>query len=250
MSTDSLVSIVMPAFNASRFIAAAIESVLSQTYPHWELLVVEDCSSDNTLEIARNYANKDDRIRIFPQSRNQGVTAARNHALSNARGKYIAFLDSDDLWEPEKLSLQVAFMQSNGISICYSGYQRIDQNGAKLAQVMPPLQTDYRGLLKGNVIGNLTGIYDAESLGKENFKPYKHEDYVAWLALIKRAGKAVGLAQPLASYRVYEGSVSSNKIRTLGWQWRIYRECEQLNRLHSTWLMLNYMTRAVGKRLG
>lgn len=246
---DSLVSIIMPAYNASRFIGAAIDSVLAQTWPAWELLVVEDCSRDNTLAIARGYADKEARIRVFPQSRNQGVTAARNLALANAKGKYIAFLDSDDLWEPEKLSLQVAFMKNTGASVCYSGYQRIDQNGSKLAKVMPPSQTDYRNLLRGNVIGNLTGIYDAEALGKEPFKAYRHEDYVAWLALVKRAGKAVGISQPLASYRVYDGSISSNKIKTLGWQWRIYRESEQLNSLYSAWLMLHYAARAVFKRI-
>lgn len=250
MSTDSLVSIVMPAFNASRFIAAAIESVLSQSHHDWELLVVDDCSTDNTLEIVRDYANTDDRIHILPLAINQGVTAARNHALANARGRYIAFLDSDDLWEPQKLSQQLAFMKTAGVSICYSAYQRIDQNGVKLGKVVPPLQTDYKNLLKGNVIGNLTGIYDAELLGKEMFQPYKHEDYVAWLALIKRAGHAAGIAQSLASYRVYAGSVSSNKIKTLGWQWRIYRECERLGPVYSGWLMLHYAVRALFKRLG
>lgn len=249
MSTDSLVSIIMPAFNASRFIGAAIDSVLAQTHPHWELLIVEDCSRDDTLVIVKNYANCDPRIRVFPQPRNQGVTEARNHALAQARGKYIAFLDSDDLWEPDKLSLQLDFMREHQVQVCYSGYQRINQHGEKLSRVLPPQRVDYQALLRGNVIGNLTGIYDAEALGKEAFKHYRHEDYVAWLALVKRAGSAMGPARLLASYRVYEGSISSNKIKTLGWQWRIYRESEGLNPLYSAWLMMNYAVQAVFKRM-
>lgn len=246
--SPDLVSIVMPAYNAGRYLGSAIESVLAQTWPHWELLVVNDASKDDTAEIALRYQQQDTRIRVLQQPVNQGVAAARNRALAEARGEFIAFLDSDDLWLPEKLSLQLDFLRKHNARVVYSGYIRMDENGTETGTVVPPSRIDYRGLLKGNVIGNLTGMYSAAALGKQQFGKFRHEDYVAWLALVRRAGEARGLPQPLGRYRVYAGSTSGNKLRTIGWQWRIYRDSEGLSLPRSGALMLHYACHALAKR--
>lgn len=249
MSLKNPVSIVMPAYNAGRFIDQAIQSVVSQTYTEWELLIVDDCSSDSTPQIVAKWIDRDARIKVFRQTVNQGVVAARNLALSKASGRYIAFLDSDDFWEVTKLERQISFMDSQNVAVCYSGYRRVDERGLLLAEVHPALRVDYEALLRGNEIGNLTGVYDSAKLGKEFFKSFRHEDYVAWLALVKRAGEARGLPELLASYRVYGGSISSNKIKVLSWQWRIYRESEGIELVRALWLMFTYAIRAIQKRI-
>jgi teichuronic acid biosynthesis glycosyltransferase TuaG len=247
--SNKLVSIVMPAYNAEPYLAAAIESVISQTYPAWELLIVNDASTDETPAIAERFQRLDERIKVFTQSENTGVAKARNSALEQAKGKYIAFLDSDDLWVPNKLEKQIAFMLANQVIISYGAYQRIDERGNNLGTVWPLKELDYATLLKSNFIGNLTGVYDAEMLGKECFGDFRHEDYVAWLALVKRAGKAMSVDEVLGSYRVYTGSASSNKLKAALWQWRIYRQSQLLGIPQSCWLMLHYFYHAIHKRV-
>ncbi|MES2625860.1 MAG: glycosyltransferase family A protein [Pseudomonadota bacterium] len=249
MSENNLVSIIMPAYNAELYIALAIESILGQTYQQWELLVVNDASSDRTQNIVEELQKKDARIFLLTNKTNSGIADSRNLALRNAKGRFIAFLDSDDLWLPEKLSTQVIFMTERSASISYSGYSRVNEKGAYLGSVRPPELIAYNDLLKTNHIGNLTGIYDCESLGKEYFKKFKHEDYIAWLNLIKRAGYAYGLPKELAQYRVYAGSASSNKFKTINWQWRIYRDSEHISLLRSCFLMGSYIWNAVLKRM-
>jgi glycosyltransferase involved in cell wall biosynthesis len=246
---DDLVSIIMPAYNAELYIGSAIESIVGQSYQNWELLVVNDASLDKTASIVEEIAERDSRVLSLTNTTNMGIANSRNRALKNAKGRFIAFLDSDDLWLPEKLTTQLAHMADKKASISYSGYTRINERGKYLGTVMPPKLVTYNELLKSNCIGNLTGLYDCKSLGKEYFMDFKHEDYIAWLNLLKRAGCAHGIPQELAQYRVYSGSASSNKFKTLGWQWRIYRESEQLPVFKSSLLMISYITNAVSKRL-
>lgn len=246
---DDLVSIIMPAYNAELYIESAIESILRQSYQNWELLVVNDASSDKTGGIVEKIAQKDPRVLLFTNVTNMGIAGTRNVALKNAKGRFIAFLDSDDLWLPDKLTAQLAYMTDKRASIVYSGYTRINEHGKYLGTVIPPKLVTYKDLLKSNFIGNLTGVYDCKYLGKEYFKKFKHEDYIAWLHLLKRAGSAYGIPQELAQYRVYSGSTSSNKFKTIAWQWRIYRESEQLSVLKSFVLMGSYIRNAVAKRL-
>lgn len=248
MLENNLVSIIMPAYNAESHIASAIESILKQTYRSWELLVVNDASSDMTGEIVEKIKKSDSRISLFTNATNMGIADSRNLALKSAKGKFIAFLDSDDLWLPDKLSTQLAFMSNSNVCITYSGYSRINESGKFLCTVMPPKLISYEDLLKTNHIGNLTGIYDCEILGKEYFKKYKHEDYIAWLNLIKRAGQGHGILQELAQYRVNSGSASANKFKAITWQWRIYRESERLSISKSCILMGSYVWHAVLKR--
>ncbi len=249
-STDKpKVSIVMPAFNAARYIEQAVGSVIEQTYQNWELLIVDDASNDQTLEIARKLAAGDARIRVFTNDHNLGVAESRNLALREASGCYIAFLDSDDLWLPEKLAKQVEFMLRHDVAVCYANYRRIDEHGNSLGAVVPPNRIDYELLLKSNFIGNLTGIYNAGALGKQYFSKFGHEDYVAWLDLVRKTNLACSVGEELALYRVYGGSISGNKLKAARWQWKIYRNHLSLGIVRSFRLMLSYFYYALRKRV-
>lgn len=248
MPHTSLVSIIMPAYNAARFIEQAVESVAAQTYTNWELLIINDCSTDNTSEIICQLMEKYSQIRFFDQKINQGVAKTRNIAIDEAKGEYIAYLDSDDIWLPQKLEKQLAFMEKYQALVCFSAYQRINAESNDLNQVSIPAEITYTGLLKSNFIGNLTGIYNAKKLGKCRLESIKHEDYVAWLKLVKQAGKAYGINEVLARYRVYGESTSSNKLKTIAWQWKIYRRSENLNIFKSLYYMACYAYFAIQKR--
>jgi glycosyltransferase involved in cell wall biosynthesis len=239
----------MPAYNSEEYITLAIESVVNQTHSDWELIIVDDFSKDRTASIIGGYARKDPRIVFLQQQQNQGVAATRNRALEVAQGEYIAFLDSDDYWRSNKLERQLAFMAEKGALICCSNYARIDEKGNVLGVVEPPRSIHYKDLLKSNFIGNLTGIYKAKELGKVFFKSIGHEDYVAWLTVLKSGNPAYCIPEVLAFYRVYDQSTSSNKFKTINWQWKIYREEEQLNFCHSLYLMFFYMFYALRKRV-
>lgn len=239
----------MPAYNAELFLEIAVKSVKVQSYINWELIIVNDASKDNTLEISRQLETQDARIQVCNMDENQGVAKARNLALEKAKGKYIAFLDSDDIWQADKLERQVNFMEKNKVLVCYSAYQRINEHGTKLGKVTPPLAIDYKKLLKSNFIGNLTGIYNADILGKQFFADFKHEDYVAWLALLKKSGRAESVNDVLGQYRVYAGTTSSNKFKTMIWQWKIYRYSQSLGFFYSCWLMACYCWYALNKRV-
>ncbi len=251
MSTADLVSVVMPLYNAERFLRRPVESVLAQTHANLELVVVDDGSTDDSADIVESYARNDDRVRLVRAERNGGVAAARNRAIAEARGRYVAFLDSDDWWHPEKLQRQLALLESRQAAIAYARYQRVAEDGSELNLVVPPMQVGHRDMLRSNFIGNCTGIYDRQRLGGDGqFRKIGHEDYVFWLELVKRAGLAVCVPgeEPLAWYLVRDGSVSSNKLRAARWQWRIYREVEQLGVMRSAWYMSHYVWNALAKR--
>ncbi len=243
-----LVSVVMPVYNAAATMERSIESVLAQSHREVELILVNDGSRDGSAAIVDAYAKRDPRVVAVHQA-NGGVAAARNRGLQEARGTHVAFLDSDDWWDRDKLALQLAHMARTGACVCYTAYQRMAEDGRALTMVVPPERVDYAGMLYSNRIGNLTGIY-ARSLGDVAFQKMGHEDYVFWLDRVRRAGHAERVAEvrPLAYYLVRGGSVSANKLRAAGWQWRIYRETEQLNWARSAWCMLHYMAHALLKR--
>ncbi|GAA65000.1 hypothetical protein P20311_2804 [Pseudoalteromonas sp. BSi20311] len=230
---QELVSIIMPSYNAEKFIRESINSVLEQTYQNWELLITDDVSKDNTVSIVKQYTKNDPRIRLVEQSDNGGAGLARNDSISRAKGKYIAFLDSDDLWVPEKLHKQISFMQKNKIPFSYTGYQKFTGDKQLLGQVIPPSETTYNELLNSNVIGCLTAIYDCQALGKQYMPTIrKRQDMALWLNILKLTPKAYGIQASLAYYRVDVG-MSSNKIEILKWQWRLYRDVEQLSIIKS-----------------
>jgi len=220
---QSLVSIIMPAYNAELYIKSAIESVIQQTYKNWELLITDDHSTDSTQQIVENYALLDRRIKLLVNSKNGGAGVARNNSIKAARGRYIAFLDADDQWLPEKLIKQIAFMQKNNYVFTFTAYQKVEGN-EKRAIITPPKYTTYHKLLGGNVIGCLTAIYDTEVLGKR-YMPLirKRQDMGLWLNILKDVQRAYCLNESLAFYRVDTG-MTQNKLEILKWQWRFYRE--------------------------
>jgi teichuronic acid biosynthesis glycosyltransferase TuaG len=248
--SEDLVSIVMPAYNAEPFLERSVASVLAQTFADWELLIVDDRSTDATWRMAQGFAAADARVRPLQQAQNGGVAAARNAGIEAARGSHIAFLDSDDWWHPRKLELQVGAMRQSGARVSYAAYQRVSESGKILSKVSPPPRIAYRDMLKSNHIGNLTGMY-RRSLGDVRFQRIGHEDYVFWLQLMRLADNAIRVDhdEPLAYYLVRDGSVSANKWRAAGWQWRIYREVLGLGAPAAAWYMGFYLWHAVGKRI-
>lgn len=244
------VSIVMPAYNAAAFIERSVASVRAQTFRDWQLLIVDDCSKDDTWQLIERYAAEDARIRPLRQPQNGGVAAARNAGIAAAGTALIAFLDSDDWWHPRKLELQVAHMRASGAKISYSGYRRVAEDGKVLSDVMPPARVSHTDMLKSNHIGNLTGMYDRSVAPDVRFRRVGHEDYVFWLELVRSAGTAVRFDhdEPLAFYLVRNASLSGNKLRASGWQWRIYRDIEKLNVLSAARYMVHYTWNALRKR--
>jgi teichuronic acid biosynthesis glycosyltransferase TuaG len=247
-----LVSIVMAAFNSERFISESIKSVLSQSYSHWELLVVDDASTDSTTVVVEGFASNDDRIRLIALSQNVGPAIARNRAIEAASGRYIAFLDSDDLWLPEKLKVQLAEMAKREASLSFTAYRKIGPNGEiGTGVVTVPESVTYNELLNTNVIGCLTAVYDTKVTGKifmpemdlrqdyglwlRILKRSGHEDYGLWLRLLRgiptnpSAQGAIGINRPLALYRVHSNTVSSNKFKAAMYQWMVYRRQEGLS---------------------
>ncbi|MCS3507917.1 glycosyltransferase family 2 protein [Achromobacter sp. JUb104] len=245
-----LVSIVMPAFNAQRFIAEAIRSVLAQTYSNWELLVVDDSSTDDTAQIVKAFQQGEDRIRYRRSASNMGVVNSRNLALDTARGEYVAFLDADDVWETFKLDRQVAFMEETGVAISYGDYVRMDGDGRELGKVLAPEVVRYERLLRSNFIGNLTGIFRRVDLAGLRFEDSKHEDYLFWLRALGQVevARATPSSEPLARYRVSSSSMSANKFHAARWQWAIYRSRLGLSAFRSSFLFLCYMWHAILKR--
>ncbi len=222
----NFISVIMPSYNSAIFISDAISSVIKQTFNNWELLIIDDCSTDQSLLIAQEYAKNDSRIKVIKLKKNSGVVNARNIGIENAKGDYIAFLDSDDYWHPRKLEKQIKFFQDNpSIDVVFSEYYRFNSRGI-LGKVNVPNKTiEYQDLLKGNCIGNLTGVYKRHKFLDIRQKSVGAEDYLFWLEIFSKPNiKGVGVAQPLAYYRVAESSksLSSNKFKSAKWTWDIY----------------------------
>ena len=242
------VSIIVPMYNAEKFIGKTIESVLAQTYQNWEMLIMNDVSTDNSLAIVSVYAKKDERIKIVNTEKNVGVVKGRNFLIDLASGKYIAFLDADDYWHNEKLEKQIKFMKEKNASISCTEYTRVKENEEKINDVTIKENIFYNDMLKNNYLGCLTVMYDTEKIGKRYFKELeKNEDYVLWLEIVKDVDIIYGLKENLAYYRVLDNSRSSNKVKTAKVRWEIYRKIEKLSLLKSLYYFLHYAIRAVLK---
>jgi teichuronic acid biosynthesis glycosyltransferase TuaG len=245
---DNLVSIITPAYNSSKYISQTIESVLRQTYYLWELIIVDDYSTDNTTEIIRQFQQKDHRIKLIELESNGGVANARNVGIQNAKGRYLAFLDSDDIWLEQKLERQLTFMKSKDIAFSFTQYRQFVsdfEHCRKLNKI--PKKLDFKGLLKGNVIACLTVIIDHQQITDISMTKVGHEDYILWLSILKRGFNAFGLNEDLARYRISNTSISGNKKRSSLWTWRIYRNTECLSLIRSIYYFGFYAIRGVLK---
>ncbi|MEZ7605888.1 MULTISPECIES: glycosyltransferase family 2 protein [Streptococcus] len=232
---DGLVSIITPTFNSANFIEETIESVLSQTYHNWEMIIVDDCSSDNTEEVVNQYVIKDNRIKYIKLDKNSGAAVARNKAMAEAKGEYMAFLDSDDVWTAEKLSEQLSFMHENSISFSCTDYEQISESGEKTDRIIKTLpKANYNRILLDCPVGNSTVMYSVRELGKFEVPDIrKRNDDALWLQILKKTEYIYGLNQVLMQYRIRNNSISSNKISLIKYHWELYREIESLSRIRS-----------------
>ena len=246
---DNLVSIITPAYNSAAYIAETIESVLAQTYTNWEMLIVNDYSKDNTAEIVQSYAKKDKRIKLINLQQNSGAAAARNTAIQNAKGRYIAFLDSDDLWKKEKLQKQIEITQQNGYAFTYTSYEHFKGTKENIQnQVQIPKSLNYNKALKGNQIGCLTVMLDRTQIQNIHFTTQRHEDYILWLNILKQGITAYGIQESLALYRTgNRKSISGNKLQSALWTWKVYRESQKLSVLKSMYYFLYYFINGILK---
>jgi len=222
---NNLVSILMPCYNAENYILEAIASVQQQTHSHWELILVDDCSTDNTGSIATSIAIQDNRIRIFKLPVNSGTGIARNTALTQATGNYIAFLDADDVWKPHKLQVQLQFLEEHQLPFTFSFYDCIYEDGKLLhKRVEAPRNLTYRQLFFCNYVGNLTGIYDVQYFGKISISSNrKRQDWIMWLTILKKIKIAQPVPESLAFYRVRDNSISASKTALLKHNFAVYR---------------------------
>lgn len=235
MVKEGLVSVITPMYNAAEYLALTIESVLRQTYPEWELILIDDCSEDDTLEIAKKYEAADARIMTLRMEQNSGMAEAINRGCEKAQGQYIAFLDSDDLWLPQKLETQIAFMQDKDCAISCSSYVQINAEGTKEGRIFKALErADYRRVLLDCPVGHSTVMYDVTRLGIQvvpNIR--KRSDDALWLQILKVVPYIWGLQETLVQYRLREKSLSRNKFTLVKYHWKLYREIEKMSILSS-----------------
>ncbi len=242
----------MPAHNAANTLADSIRSVQAQSHRDWELLITNDGSSDKTAEILEAFAAEDERIRIFSFTEGRGAAAARNQSIANASGSFIAFLDSDDLWLPQKLEKQLAFMAEKQLVLSYTSYSKIDEKGGLASSqeryVRCPRRMTYQRLLLNNDIGCLTAMYDAERLGIRLMPEIlRRQDYGLWLSILKEGHVALGLDECLALYRQTSSGLSGNKPQTALFNWKLYRDVEKLPLWRAVYCFANYMIRSAWK---
>lgn len=220
-----LISIIMAAYNAEKTIEQAINSVLNQTYPNFELLVVNDCSTDKTAALVEAVAKKDNRVRLISNKKNSGVSYTRKHGLEETRGEWIAILDSDDAWKPEKLEKQIALQEKTNADLLFTGSAFMDADGKPIDWYLAaPAEVTYRQLLKQNVLSNSSAL-----VRKELYTKYyavgdgMHEDFAIWLSILKDGRKAYGVDEPLLIYRIAKSSKSGNKFKAAKMNWNTYR---------------------------
>lgn len=247
-----LVSVIMPSYNAERHIAESIASVQSQTLGDWELLVSDDCSSDSTREIVSGIAEGDPRVRFLPLEENGGAAKARNNSLAHARGRYIAYLDADDLWYPEKLERQIAFMEERGAAFSCASYEVVGEDGTPLGRTvrMRP-KSDYKGFLLHNLIQTVGVMVDLRTVDKQLLvmPPFRRcEDAATWLQILKAGHVCHGIDDVLCGYRRVEGSLSSGKLDGARNIWSLYRNVEHLRFSESVLYFARYAVLAVWKR--
>lgn len=221
------VSIITPTFNSENFIEQTITSVINQSFEDWELIIIDDASSDGTINIVDDFIEKNHNIKLLRNDVNKGAAVTRNKGVEASTGDFIAFLDADDLWKPDKLEIQIKFMLENNIDVCFCSYDLMNEKGDYLNKTVMALpELSYKKFLKCNYIGNLTGIYNAKNVGKV-YAPdlRKRQDWLMWLEAVKRSKKpALGMKESLAIYRVRENSISANKLNLVKYNYWVYRK--------------------------
>lgn len=240
---EQLITIVTPMYNGAQYIAQTIESVLHQSYPNWEMLIVDDGSQDDSPGIVAHYAEADKRVRLIRQP-NGGSASARNHALRLAKGRYICFLDADDLWDDKFLEEQLTFLQSRNAALVFGSFRRINAQGDEILKpFIVPLRVNYTDLLKTCSISCLTAMFDRTKVGENYFCEKLHslrDDFVFWLSLLKKVEYAYGNPTVLASYRVFAASTTANKRKMIKPQFNVYYRIEKLGLFRSIYYLIHW----------
>lgn len=250
---EELVSIITPIYNCEKLLEETIECVLNQTYKNWEMLLVDDCSSDNSAKIIQQYAKKDRRFKYFKLEENSGAAIARNKALKESKGRFIAYLDADDLWRPEKLEKQVKFMLENKYAFTCTDYEKIDEEGNSLHKIIRiPKKVNYNLFLRNTIIQTVGVMVDTKLTGKEvlvmpNIR--RRQDAATWCQLLKNGYDCYEVPENLSYYRVVTNSLSSNKFKAVKGTWFLYRNIEHLSFFKSCYCFVGYAFNAVKKRI-
>ena len=247
---NSLVSVITPAYNCAKTIEDTIRSVQKQTYTDWEMLIVDDCSKDNTVEIVKAYAEKDDRIKLICLNKNSGSAVARNTAINHAKGKYIALLDSDDLWKAEKLEKQLAFMQNNQYAFTFTAYdvfRNLSDTGRRIFAA--PKKINYIQYLQNSIIGCLTVMVDKEQIPDFHMESGYLEDVLTWMFYLEKGVIAYGLNENLASYRLSSGSKSAKKFKNAQRYYQCLKQQKKIGLVLRLWCQAGYLYHASKKRL-
>lgn len=247
---ENLVSIIMPSYNSAEWIQETIESVQSQTYSNWELLITDDASTDNTVQLIQEFQKADNRINLFISRVNRGAGKSRNNSLQHAHGRFIAYLDSDDIWSPNKLERQLAFMSKNHVCMCYTDYDLVGENGEYRRTVHVQKSVTYDGFLKRPLSCSHTIVFDTNVVDKALLvmpDVRRGQDSATWLQVLKTGITGYALCESLAKYRRHEGSLSSNKLKAIKRTWYLYREIEHLPLLYACECFVSYAINAVKK---
>lgn len=242
INSKKLVSIITPCYNAEKYIAETIESVLKQTYRNWEMIIVDDCSTDKSAEIVKSYMERDPRIKYFRTERPSGSPSLpRNIGIDNASGKYIAFLDADDVWLPEKLKLEVDFSEKNNYHLVYSFYEKMDWAGVRNNRIIKTnVKSTYKSLLKSNSIPCLTSLVSIEAVGDTRFKQIPQEDFCFWLDILKKGYTAYNLQEVTSLYREAQNSRSANKLDMFKGYWNVIKNHQHINLPLCCYYMITY----------
>ena len=250
---QDLVSIIVPVYNAERFLEDTINTVLNQTYKNWELILVDDCSTDKSVDIINKYSKKDKRVKLFKNKVNSKAAVSRNNGIKKSSGRYLCFLDADDLWDKQKLEKQVNFMKNNDCEFSFTGYEFADKDGNPNGKkVFIPNKINYKQALKNTTIWTSTVMFDMKKLSKKDiYMPNvaRGQDSATWWKVLKKIGYAYGINEILSFYRRTEGSLSSNKITALKRTWNLYRNVEHLNIFSSSYNFCWYCFNALKRRI-
>lgn len=238
---DDLVSVIVPVYNAKSFLGETLDSILNQTYKKIEIICIDDMSSDGSRDLIMEYASKSEKVVPLFLEKNGGVSNARNRGIEKAKGRFIAFLDSDDVWLPKKIENQIKFMRENNYGFSFTSYQFIDSDSKRLNTVVKAKEVvTYDDLLKHNAISCLTVVIDRDFIDEIKMPSIHHEDYATWLSILKKGHRAYGLNELLALYRTRSNSLSGNKIKAAGWTWNILRNEEKLGLIKSIYCFSYY----------
>ena len=251
MENQPLVSVIMPCYNMASFVSDSIKSVINQTYLHWELLIVDDASTDETVNIIESYAQTDSRIKFAIKKQNSGISDTRNQCIQMAKGLFLAFLDADDIWHPEKLEKQLSFMMAKNVGFTYSTDDWIDEDGKVLNKFINTIgNLDYKTYLRNTIIGCSTVMVNKTMTGDIVVPKFRtSEDTATWLNILKKGLLAYAIEESLVSYRIRRKSASSNKLKAAADLWKVYRQNEKLPFFEALYYFSCYAFNAIKKRL-